>query len=191
MKVLPVMIAKGHSSRLPNKNTKDFFGAPLFEWNLSKLIKIFGSSVVLDSDDNSILKSAEKIGAIPHRRNKKVLGNDVPSILIFRSILEDFSSYDALINIQANSPNVKIELIQKAHDLIQNNYTRHLITLNKDMTLNGSIWCIHRDIIFSLKDFYNIEPDMFLNDNSVDIHTQEEFNKALEIEMKDMNKDTV
>jgi CMP-2-keto-3-deoxyoctulosonic acid synthetase len=190
MKVLPVMIAKGHSSRLLNKNTKDFCGAPLFEWNLSKLTKIFGS-VVLDSDDNNILKSAEKIGAIPHPRNKKVLGNDVPSILIFRSILEDFSDFDALINVQANSPNVKIELIQKAHDLIQDNHTRHLLTLNKDMTWNGSVWCIHRDTIFSLKDFYNLEPDMFLIDNSVDIHTQEEFDKALKIEMKHINKDKV
>lgn len=176
--ILPIMIAKGHSSRLSGKNIKDFNGVPLFHWNLSKLIKLFGT-VVLDSDDKNILESAEKVGAIPHARNEMVLGNDVPSVLIFRSILEDFPDYDGIINVQANSPNVKIELIEKAHSLISNNYSNHILTLNNDMTWNGSIWCINKNIILTMEDFYNLEPEMFLIDDSVDIHTADEFEEAL------------
>jgi CMP-N-acetylneuraminic acid synthetase len=176
--ILPVMIAKGNSSRLPKKNIKDFNGMPLFQWNLLKLLNLF-DTVILDSDDREILALAKKIGAIPHIRNKKVLGDDVPSIPIFKSILEDYPEYEGVINVQANSPNVRPELIGKAYNMISQNYSNHLVTLNEDMTSNGSIWCIEKELMFSLKDFYNFKPDMCLIDDSVDIHTKEEFDEAL------------
>jgi CMP-N-acetylneuraminic acid synthetase len=184
-KILPVIIAKGHSSRLPGKNTKDFNGAPLFQWNLLKLMSLF-DIVVVDSDDENILKASKEMGAIPHTRHEKVIGNDIPSILIFRSILEDFSDYDGVINVQANSPNVEPELIKKAYNLISNDMSNHILTLNENMTWNGSLWCISKELIYTLKDLYNIKPDMFLIDDSVDIHTEDEFKEALNRETKNV-----
>ncbi|MDC3161542.1 hypothetical protein OA953_02075 [Gammaproteobacteria bacterium] len=177
-KILPVMIAKGHSSRLRDKNVKEFNGMPLFKWNLLKLKSIF-DEVVIDSDDQYILQTGSEVGAIAHERNKNVVGNDVPSIKIFKSILEDFKDYDGIINIQANSPNVKKQLIHKAYKIISNEYSDHILTMNEDLTWNGSVWCITKEIIFNTKDFYNIQPDMYLLDDSIDIHTQEEFDEAL------------
>ena len=84
------MIAKGHSSRLRDKNVKEFNGMPLFKWNLLKLKSIF-DEVVIDSDDQYILQTGSEVGAIAHERNKNVVGNDVPSIKIFKSILEDLN----------------------------------------------------------------------------------------------------
>lgn len=41
MNSIALIIAKKESSRLPNKNTMDFFGKPIFVWNLEKMLKIF------------------------------------------------------------------------------------------------------------------------------------------------------
>ena len=179
--ILPIMIAKGESTRLPGKNIKNFNGMPLFQWNLGKLLSLF-DEVVVDSDDKDILESAENMGAIPHIRRSDVIGNEVPSIKIFKSILDDFDTYDGIINIQANSPNVRKNLIFKAFNIIKEGCSDHILTLNEDMSWNGSIWCISRDVIYSTKDFYDIKPDMYLLDDSIDIHTQEEFDLALKKE---------
>ena len=173
-----MIIAKGESTRLAGKNKKHFHGKPLFQWNLLKLLDLF-DEVVVDSDDEEILQLAGSEGAISHVRNPNVMGNDVPSIPIFKSILDDFQDFEGVINVQANSPNVKKQLIEQAYKIFINNLSDHLLTLNADMTWNGSIWCISKEIIFSVKDFYNIEPDVYLLDDSVDIHTQEEFELAL------------
>ena len=175
------MLAKGESTRLPRKNIKNFMGMPLFQYNLIKLLNIF-EEVIVDSDDINILEMSKSMGATPHERRADVIGNDVPSIKVFKSILDEYQNFQRIINIQANSPNVHKKLKKKAFDMISNGYSDHILTLNEDMTWNGSIWCISRKIIFETKDFYNIKPDTYLIDDSVDIHTQEEFDLAVQKE---------
>ena len=71
-----VMIAKRDSIRLPGKNSLDFMGAPLFEWNLNKILST-GIKVYFDSDSEEFLLQSEKLGAIPHLRPDYLLGHDI------------------------------------------------------------------------------------------------------------------
>ncbi len=177
------MIAKGSSTRLKGKNKKHFLGEELFKYNLKKMLNLFGK-VLLDSDDDYILEEASLLGVVPHKRKTEVLGNEIPSITIFKSILDDFPETDGFLNIQANSPNVPSSIIQRAFDLLCHGYCEHLLSLNTDLSWNGSIWGISRNTLYGIKDPYQIKPDFYIVDDSIDIHTQEEFDLARKIEEK-------
>ena len=84
-KILPIMIVKGHSCRLKGKNIKPYQGKPLFQWNLERLLNLFGG-VVVDSDSDTILDMSSSIGAKIHKRDKLLLGDETPSVPIFQSI---------------------------------------------------------------------------------------------------------
>ena len=127
-----LMIAKRESTRLPGKNTLDFMGAPLFEWNLNKILST-GIKVYFDSDSEELLLKSEKLGAIPHLRPARLLGHDIPSVPIFQQLYDDFSIFSAsLLNIQANSPNVSINLIDTSDTIIQKNPDKTPISSNFD-----------------------------------------------------------
>ena len=56
-KVAFLMLAKGHSKRLTNKNKILFSGKPLFTWNLLKALKI-SKNFYFNSDDQEMINIA-------------------------------------------------------------------------------------------------------------------------------------
>jgi hypothetical protein len=177
-----LMIAKRESTRLPGKNTLDFMGAPLFEWNLNKILST-GIKVYFDSDSEELLLQSEKLGAIPHLRPDHLLGHDIPSIPIFQQLYDDFSINSAsLLNIQANSPNVSIGLIDKAIYILKNLHCDELLTIYPSLKINGSLWGFSSDRLLNYGDPYVHNPDVLLTDESIDVHTIEEYNIAHSIE---------
>ena len=181
-KCVGLMIAKSESTRLPGKNTLDFMGAPLFEWNLKKILST-GISVYFDSDSEELLTKAEKLGAIPHTRPEYLLGNDIPSVPIFQQLYKDFSLDTApLLNIQANSPNVSIELIEKSIYILNNLNFDELLTIYTSFKINGSLWGFSSNRLLNYDDPFVHKPDILLTDDSIDVHTIEEYNIAHSIE---------
>jgi len=177
-----LMIAKRNSLRLPGKNTLVFMGAPLFEWNLKKILST-GISVYFDSDSEELLTKAEKLGAIPHTRPGHLLGNDIPSVPIFQQLYQDFSlGTTPLLNIQANSPNVPTELIEKSIHLLGNLNFHELLTIYPDLKINGSLWGFSSNRLLNYGDPFVHKPDILLTDDSIDIHIIEEYNLAHSIE---------
>ena len=177
-----LMIAKRDSIRLPGKNRLDFIGAPLFEWNLNKILST-GIKVYFDSDSEELLLQSEKLGAIPHLRPDHLLGHDIPSIPIFQQLYDDFSINSAsLLNIQANSPNVSIDLIDKAIYILKNLHCDELLTIYPSLKINGSLWGFSSDRLLNYGDPYVHKPDVLLTDKSIDVHTIEEYNISHSIE---------
>jgi len=157
-------------------------GAPLFEWNLNKILST-GIKVYFDSDSEEFLLQSEKLGAIPHLRPSHLIGNDIPSVPIFQQLYGDFSIISAsLLNIQANSPNVSIDLIDKAIYILKNLHCDELLTNFPSIKINGSLWGFSRDRLLNYGDPYVHNPDVLLTDESIDIHTIEEYNIAHSIE---------
>jgi len=176
------MIAKSESLRLPRKNMLDFMGGPLFEWNLNKILST-GIKVYFDSDSEELLSRSEKLGAIPHLRPKYLLGHDIPSVPIFRQLYEDFSLNSApLLNIQANSPNIPLELIEKAIYILNNLDFDELLTIYPNLKINGSLWGFSSDRLYNYGDPYVHKPDILLIDESIDVHIDEEYKAAHSIE---------
>lgn len=69
-KILGLVLARGGSKRLPNKNLIDLGGRPLIAWTLDAAFK---SSVIdtvyVSSDSDEILKTSIVYGAFAHKRN--------------------------------------------------------------------------------------------------------------------------
>lgn len=172
--VLGVMIAKRQSTRLPGKNLLEFNGYPMFIWNLKKLLNIF-ETVVFDSDCQEMCEMACAIGAIPHKRKVALEGNDVPSVPIFKSIIEDEPEFRALINLQANSPGTPEEVIRQCAHIIEINSIDEVLTFYSSRDINGSVWGFSKDRLNNYGDYYVHYPDALVLDDSIDIHTKEDF----------------
>lgn len=173
-RVLGIMIAKRESTRLPGKNLLEFNGHPMFIWNLRKLLNLF-ETVVFDSDCQKMLDMACAIGAIPHKRKVGLEGNDIPSVPIFKSIIEDEPSFQAVINLQANSPGTPEEVIKQCAHIIGIESIREVLTFYSSRDINGSVWGLSKERLINYGDYYVHYPDALVLDNSIDIHTEEDF----------------
>lgn len=184
-KVAFLMLAKGNSKRLPNKNKKTFAGKPLFTWNLSKALEIT-KNVYFNSDDVGMINIARLMKAHVLERNTNLRDHDVPSRVLFNSSLKKMpKDIEVILSIQANSPNIEPKLIKTCFELMKNNNFDELLTCDVNYNIYGSLWGLSRKRVMtsslkiSLNDKKTQKPDCLILDRSVDIHTLEEFKKSL------------
>lgn len=169
--IIGLILAKSHSDRLPNKNSLEFCGKPMFLWNVEKCVSIFDKTYV-SSDSYEILKIAKKAGALPIKRTPELCG-DTPNIPVYRHAVSKMEQIpEAIIAVQANSPTIDKTLIFTAKKLLKNKNSKHkeIITLHQDRSIYGSIWGMTIERLNEYKSFYTPTPDITLIDNSIDIH---------------------
>ena len=73
MKICAVILARGGSKGIPNKNIIDFCGKPLLAWTIEHCREGGIDSVYVSSDSYKILEVGEKYGAVSINRYHKVL----------------------------------------------------------------------------------------------------------------------
>lgn len=181
------MLVKEHSTRLPGKNTKDFKGKPMFIWNLEKCLEIF-SEVYVSSDSRTILKLAESHGAKGILRSAELCG-DVPDIPVYQHALGRMGDHvDSIVAVHVNNPTIDQILIAQAKILMGLGFGEimtcyptksHADYKEQSNLINGSIRGVSRTRLQYYGDPYKPRPDALLTDNSIEIETQEDFNKAL------------
>ena len=68
-KITAIILARGGSKGIPNKNILDFLGKPLVAWSViqAKITKEI-DDVYISSDSDEILKIAESYGAIKKKQ---------------------------------------------------------------------------------------------------------------------------
>lgn len=170
-----LILAKSQSKRLPNKNTLDFNGEPMFVTNLRKCLKIF-DKVYVSSDSPSILDIAFQVGAVPIKRPESLCG-DTPNITVYQHALEFMDNPDYIVAVQANSPTVPEQLIYQVNELMKEG-VEEVMTCHPDYSIYGSIWAIAIDKLNHYGDPYKPTPSFLVTDNSVDIHTEEDLINA-------------
>lgn len=184
-KIALLMIAKGDSKRLKNKNKLLYNGKPMFMWNIEKGISI-SKDFYFNSDDEEMIDLASKAGVYIIKRDKSLLDHEIPSRLIFKSCFERISKkFDGVLHIQANSPNLDLNLINCALNIIKLEGIEELLTCDMNYNQYGSLWGITRSRIKKynmnkkIHDRKVIKPDCYILDNSVDIHDINDFNLSL------------
>jgi len=175
-KIVALIIAKGGSIRLPNKNSLAFKGLPMFVHNVKKCKELF-DKVYVSSDSDEILETAKQHGAIAIKRPKRLCG-ETPSIMVYDHAQKTMKA-DIVVAVQANSPTIDIELIRSAKIIMETGRFSELMTQTPEKRISGSIWALKKEKISNYGDFYTFNPDVTLVDNSVDIHTEEDFDKAI------------
>jgi len=113
-KSVALLLVKAESKRLPQKNTRNFHGDPMFLRNVEKCLRIF-DKVYVSSDSPWILELAETYGAIPIQRSS-VLCGDTPNIPVYQHALQ-FMNTEAIVAVQANSPTINQNIIGLAKKL--------------------------------------------------------------------------
>jgi CMP-N-acetylneuraminic acid synthetase len=168
-----LILAKSDSSRLKNKNTVDFHGVPMFVVNLRKMLKVF-PTVFVSTDSRSIAERAREEGAETIMRSRRLCG-DTPNICVYQHAMWDMD--DDFVAVQANSPTIDIQLIKTARELLKN--YDEVMTCHDDYSIYGSIWAITKDKLKGYDNHYDPKPDILIKDPSVDIHTEEDLQRAL------------
>lgn len=183
MKTVGLIIAKKHSSRLKDKNFRDFCGKPMFVWNLDKCLKIF-DEVYVSSDHDFILEESKKLGAIPIKRPKELCESDIANIPVYQHALSHMGNPDIVVTVKADSPTTDIEIIKRAKEIMENYkydefMTAYPIKGYQDKNfVYGSVWAIRRQKLENYKDPKQPEPQVLIVDHAIDIHNEEDLAAA-------------
>jgi len=175
-----LIIAKGDSKRIPNKNAIDFNGKPMFLWNVLKCLAIFDKTYV-SSDYDFILDTAKRYGAIPIKRPRRLCGN-IPNIPVYQHAYSKMKPQpEAIVAVQANSPTIEKWIIEQGKDIIENTIfpINEFMTVDERRKLYGSVWAIRAEKLMNYGNPYKRNPDSTLIDISVDIHYPEDIIDAL------------
>lgn len=185
-KLVGLVIAKKDSKRLPHKNIKDFHEKEMFMVNLEKCIEIFDETY-FSSDDDEMLRMAKRIGAIPVWRDNVLAGN-TPNIPVYQHAFQFMSEPAGIVAVQANSPTVTERTIKTVKNLLASGYdevmTCHPIFDDQDYhgrgaRIYGSVWGISAKRLKRYPNPYKPMPEVLVVDNSIDIHTQEDYDEAI------------
>lgn len=92
MKIKAMIAARSGSVRVHNKNIRPFAGSTLLEIKIRQLQKIKGlDGIVVNSNDDEILKIASGYGVEAVRRDQKYATNDVSMSDVYVNMAENFS----------------------------------------------------------------------------------------------------
>ena len=142
-----------------------------------------GCNVYLNSDSEKMLIDAKH--KFPNIftciRPLSLSDNNLPSVPLFQFMQKYFNLQNtSVLNVQANSPSVTIELINDAVSIMKyTNVTELLSIYPEDRKNNGSLWGFSSERLLNYGDPYKHKPDFYLADSSIDIHTQNDFEQSL------------
>lgn len=104
-KILAIIPARGGSKRLPEKNIKMLNGRPMIDWTIlaAQQAKCL-THVVVNSDDENILRRAVELGCDALRRPAELALDETPSSAVVLQTLDHYPGYDYLILLQPTSP---------------------------------------------------------------------------------------
>jgi len=110
MKVSSIILARGGSKGVPNKNIKDFCGKPLISWTIEQCIEggIDKDNIFVSSDSHDILQIGHEYGVGSILRTPEVSGDDATSELSWIYSIDYLKklglNYDWIFAPQVTSP---------------------------------------------------------------------------------------
>ena len=187
MKIVCVIPARGGSKRLPKKNIYPFLGKPLISWSIDECLKsdfLNNQNIYVSSEDKSI-KEVVKKHNIRFIDRPKELAKDHVWTQDVLSHAKDYLNkqsiyFDIMVRIQANSPQIKAEMIDKCIEKLINYDLWEVFSVNKngiedaaihvllDKCINQKALSVYKGVVYT---------------NYTDVHTIEDL-KRIESESK-------
>jgi CMP-N,N'-diacetyllegionaminic acid synthase len=113
MKIVTVILARGGSKGIPNKNIKKLNGKPLIQYAIdASKMSIVGEETYVSSDSEKILEVAERLGAKTIKRPNNISDDLDKSELALLDFVNRVDS-DIVVFIQPTSPMIRAEDIDK------------------------------------------------------------------------------
>ena len=121
MKIVSIILARGGSKGIPNKNIINLNGKPLIQYTIeASLNSIIGNETYVSSDSNKILKEAKRVGAKTIKRPLGISGDFDKSELSLLDFINKIKS-DILVFIQPTSPLITSNHLNKGINKLLNN----------------------------------------------------------------------
>jgi len=128
MKIICLILARGGSKRVPNKNIRLLGGKPLIAYTIECAKKSkYINRVIVSTDSDGIAKIAEQFGAeAPFRRPMEISGADSTELDAFKHALKwlkenECYEPDIIVKLFSTSPFRKAETVDKAIELLMKN----------------------------------------------------------------------
>ena len=132
-RVICVIPARKGSTRIKNKNIINFYKKPLIYWSILSAKKSkYIDNIFVTSDDDKILKIAQKNGCSIVKRNKKLSNNIIMPDYAVVDVLKKFGkSYEIVVFLQPTAP------LRRQDDI--DNALKKMIETNTDTILSVKI----------------------------------------------------
>lgn len=195
-KILALVLARGGSTRLKNKNILKLNGKHLVEWTFEQLsknnIKKFFVDILVSTDSKKILNLSKKYKLLspwlrPKNLSNKGSSSAVSAIHSLNWYESNIEKIDGIFLFQPTSPfrNDKkiisaIKIFSTKNKQVVSVCSRKLYKFNKN-SINGSMYLTPKNILkkyktFSKKGFIPLK--MFSSLENIDIDTKEDFRRA-------------
>ena len=111
-RILAIITARGGSKRLPGKNIRPFNGKPLLHWTIqaAQACRELFHDLILSTDDEEIVRSAEKAGLrVPYMRPAELATDTAGSLRVVQHVTQwienrDKVQMDWILILQPTSP---------------------------------------------------------------------------------------
>ena len=174
MSIIAIIPARGGSKRLKRKNIYPVFGKPMIGWSIeacqrSQLI----DEVLVSTEDDEIAAVAEQYGAQVIKRPIDLADDQMPKMEVIRHADQWLQSTrnhtaDILVSVQANSPELKTQDIDKGIQLLNDNQLFEVISVSSDMIQNASFRVIRQTSLYNT--FLSAHIGVVMNE-CTDVHT--------------------
>lgn len=122
MKIKALVAVRAGSQRVKNKNIRPFAGSSLLEVKLNQLLRISElDGVVVNSDDDNMLKIAEKMGCEVIKRDAYYASNEVSMSEVYKYMAEKMDT-DVIAYINVTNPLIKDGTLISAIKEFKNRY---------------------------------------------------------------------
>lgn len=168
--------ARGGSKRLPKKNVYLFLGKPMMSYAIEACHKSeYIKKIVVSTENDEVAEVAKNFGAEILRRPEELCGDFVITQDVMKHFAQSFPEMDILVLVQANSPGVKAENIDRAIDLLVKNNLREVRSVDGVGLENGAFWIATRTAIDwpGLSVYFGV-----VTEPAIDVHTLEDLKMA-------------
>lgn len=135
MKVISIILARGGSKGLPNKNILKINNKPLISYSIeASLNSKYISKTIVSSDSQEIIDISKRCGAEILKRSENLSGDEITSETVISNVLDNISNidgYDYLVLLQPTSPLRNEKHIDEAFEIVFNAQADSLISCKK------------------------------------------------------------
>tara|TARA_R110000851_G_scaffold69994_1_gene156385 strand:+ start:6527 stop:7069 length:543 start_codon:yes stop_codon:yes gene_type:complete len=176
MKVLTIIPSKLDSTRLEKKNLKKINGKSLVEYSIEYANNsVHNVDIIVSSESIEVKDIVLPYGVIFHNRKKELCG-DTEVVDVYLDIVNNLvKDYDLVVCLQPDNPNRSHTFDECIQYMIDNNYD-DLITVNPDYKRSGSVRIFKFDYLKAGQVSKRLG---CMKDDAIDIHYQEDLEKAI------------
>lgn len=151
-KIIAIIPARGGSKRLKGKNIYPLLGKPLIRWTIDEALKskyINKDNLYVSTDSEDIENIVKDYCAVIYR-HKKLSGDNVWTQPVIDNVIQrlkfEFKDDDIIVILQANSPEIKYEVIDECIEKLIDKKLFQIHTVDKDLINNGAIQILRKKV---------------------------------------------